>query len=327
MTGQIPTDAIRVMPGALRAVASGVLQRVAVPGADAECIADCLVGVDLRGVFSHGTRQLRRYVPEYRDRRINPRPELRLVAETPVTSIHNGDGGGGYLAAIRATESAVGKARSHGVAIASSRNHGHVGSLGIYARMAARAGLVSFSFAGGSGWQPPPEPGATVWDAMKSPPMCLAIPASEGPPLVLDISANMFRRPNSLEEAVRRFPEPVLKSLGLKFVATLLGGVLAGTTPAEERDPEYAAAVRGFLIVAFHPEAAAGSSGFPREVARIIASSRALEPVPGYSTAELPGSLEWQRERDWARDGIPLGESHRQVLRAVGQSVGVPVPW
>ena len=327
MASQISSDAVRVMPDVLRAMTVEILCRVGVRDADAACIADCLVQVDQRGVFSHGTRQLRRYVPEFRDGRINPAPDVRLVREMAVTSVHNGDGGAGYLAAVRATEAVVQKAGVQGIAISSTRNHGHVGSLGIYARMALCHDLVSFSVAGACNWQPPAEPDATVWDAMKSPPMCLAVPASEGPPLVLDMSANMFRQQDELEEMVRRFPEPVLKSLGLKFAATLLGGVLAGMASSEEHDPAFSAAVRGFLIVAFRPDAAGDGDGFVREVTRIITASRALKPMPGYETAELPGSLEWQRERDWARDGIPLSAAHRETLETVAESVGVGVPW
>ncbi len=46
------------------------------------------------------------------------------------------------------------------------------------------------------------------------------------------------------------------------------------------------------------------ADGFRKAVTRIIASSRALRPIPGKETAEIPGSLEWQRERDGSRNGI-----------------------
>ena len=91
----IPPDVIRVFPDDLRTLTSDILCRLDLPHADARRIADCLVAVDLRGVVSHGTRQLRRYVQEFQTRQINSCPQIRLVQETPVNAVFDGDGGAG----------------------------------------------------------------------------------------------------------------------------------------------------------------------------------------------------------------------------------------
>ena len=206
-----------------------------------------------------------------------------------------------------------------------TRYNGHVGSMGIYARMALKDGLITFGVAGGSDWQPPSDPEATVWDAVRAPPMCFGIPTAEGPPFVLDINVNMFKDRDRLERAALEYTNPFVKSLGLKFVSTLLGGVLAGTMPADER--AFPGANRGFLLIALRPDVVGDAEGFRKEMTRIIASSRSLKPIPGKETAEIPGSLEWQRERDWSRDGIPLPEQNRHTLETVASSMGIGVPW
>ncbi|MDA0746553.1 MAG: Ldh family oxidoreductase [bacterium] len=325
MAGGVPEDAIRVQPERLREMTAEIFRAVGLPEADAERVADCLVQVDLRGVFSHGTRQLVRYVREYRFGGLNPKPEIRLVRETPVTALFDGDGGLGYLAATRATEAVIEKADVQGVAIAGSCNHGHVGSEGIYARMALARDLATFSVAGGREWEKPAKPDATVWDAMMSPPMCFGIPSAEGPPLVLDMSANMFRDSSRIEEAMERFPEALIKSLGLKFVSTLLGGILAGALP--EGEGKFSAASRGFTIVAFRLDTVGDVEGFKQEAARILRESMSLNPLPGQERAELPGSLEWKREQDWVNEGIPLGSAHREALAGVAGELGVEVAW
>lgn len=327
MAQPIPDDAIQVMPQPLRKMATEIFKKVGLPDADAHRMAECLVQVDLRGVFSHGTRQIRRYASEYRAGQLNPRPTIRVISDAPSTAILDGDGGIGYLVATRGTEMVIEKAESQGIAAVATRHHGHVGSEGIYARMALRRSLVTFAVAGGSQWQPPSNPEATVWDAMQSPPMCFGIPSADGPPLVLDMSANMFRDRSQLEEAMQRFPEPLLKSLGLKFVSTLLGGMLAGSIPEAERKNTFSAASRGFLIVAFKPDALGDATHFLGEVTRIIAASRALKPIPGQKSAEVAGSLEWQREQDWAIEGIPIGKQHRELLEEVAGDLDVDVPW
>jgi LDH2 family malate/lactate/ureidoglycolate dehydrogenase len=326
MAQKIPDDAIRVMPDPLRQMTAEIFRRVGLPDPDAARMAECLVQVDLRGVFSHGTRQVQRYVSEYQNGQLNPRPTIRVVSDAPSTAILDGDGGIGYLAATRATEIVIEKAEAHGIAAVAARHHGHVGSEGIYARMALQHSLVTFAVAGGSRWQPPADPEATVWNAMQAPPMCFGIPTAEGPPFVLDMSANMFRDPTRLEEAMQRFPEAVIKSLGIKFVSTLLGGMLAGSMPEPERNDDFSAAIRGFLIVAFRLEPLGDATHFLSEVTRIIAATRALKPMPGLESAEVPGSIEWQRERDWAVEGIPVGKQHRELLEAVARELGGITP-
>ena len=328
------SDMIRVTPEPLREMAAEILRRVDLPDADARLVAECLVQVDLWGVTTHGTRALKKYVMEFRTGGFNPRPTLRVVRETPTSAVLDGGGGIGYMTATRATEMLVDKAGAQGLAIVGTRRHGHVGCAGLYARKALRHDLITLSVAGWTDWQPPDLPDATVWDAVASPPLCIGIPSEDGPPLVVDICANLFlhsggkfRQPEQLAVAMRDYPEPLIKSLGLKFAATLLGGILAGTVPPEERTDAFPTARRGYIIVGFHPDTVGNAEDFKGEVTRIIAGTRSLRPLPGKDTAELPGSLEWERERAWSRDGIPLAPEHRELLEAIAEDLGVPVPW
>ncbi|MYK41377.1 MAG: Ldh family oxidoreductase [Gemmatimonadetes bacterium] len=61
----VPEDARRIMPDMLRDFTIDVLRKVDLPADDAALVARYLVDVDLRGVVSHGTRQLRRYVASF----------------------------------------------------------------------------------------------------------------------------------------------------------------------------------------------------------------------------------------------------------------------
>ena len=323
----IPPDAVRIMPDDLRTLSTEILCQFDLPKADASRIADCLVQVDLRGVVSHGTRQLQRYVKEFKAGQINPQPKIRLVQETPVSAVFDGDGGAGYLVATRATEAAVQKASTQGIAMAGSRAHGHVGSCGIYARMALQHNLVTWSVAGGRDWTPPTHPDATVWEAMRSPPMCFAIPSSEDPPLVLDMNATMFKGMDQVEKAMQTFPDPVFKSLGIRFISTILAGAMAGAIPADQPEPAFSGASRGFFIVAVHPGHLGDLETFTQEVRRILSESLKQKPLPGLDTAEIPGSREWKREQAWAKEGIPITKEHQHLLSTIAQDLNVQIPW
>ena len=327
MPAYVPEDARRVMPEPLREFATEVLRKAELPDTDAALIAGYLVDVDLRGVATHGTRQLRRYVAEFREGRVNSRPEIVQVMDAPSMAVFDGDGGAGYLVATRATEAVIEKAKATGIAVVSTRNHGHVGSEGIYARQVLAYDLAMFAVAGGTAWNKPTKDDATVWDAMYAPPMCFGIPTAEGPPFVLDMNANMLKDRSKLEEALQTFPDFIFKSLGMRFTSWLLSGILAGTATPEARSPKFSSASRGFLIVAIDVARLGDLEAYKKEVSRILRESRSLKPMPGLASAEVPGSLEWQREQERMESGIPLSEEHIEMLQRVAEALSVAVPW
>jgi len=208
-----------------------------------------------------------------------------------------------------------------------THHHGHVGSLGIYARRLIRDSLASFAFAATRDWESPErQPDTTIYDAAGYPAMCFGIPSSEGPPFVLDMNANLFNQ-EALELAMQHFPNGVFKGLGITYVATLLGGVLAGALPTGATRTPYTAATRGLMIIAFRPDVFGDSTAFRANVTRIISESCELPPLPGQASAELAGTLEWERERAWADTGIPLDRGHVAVLEAVARELAVVPPW
>ncbi len=316
---------MKINPDELLDWTTRVLEHLDVRSEDARLIARCLVDVDLRGIVSHGTRQLRRYVPEFRDGLINTHPDIKILRATETTVRLDGDGGAGYLAAAGAVDAACNKALESGIALATTCNHGHVGSAGIYARRAIQRGLVSWGVAGGADWGKPKAEEATVWDAMRAPPMCFGIPSAEGPPLVADMNASFFQGTDHAASALPDYPKAVFASLGIKFVSTLLGGMLAGSS-GEQTERTYTGASRGFLFVAIDPSKIGDPDIFKSEITRIICQTRELRPIPGTDSAELPGTREWQREQTWSIEGIPLPKEHFTILKQVESDTGLALP-
>ena len=323
----VPEDARRIMPNLLRDFATTALLKVGLTDGDAALIAHYLVEVDLRGVATHGTRQLRRYIAEFREGRINPQPQIAQIMDAPSMAIFDGDGGAGYLVATRATEAIIEKAKTNGIAVASTRNHGHVGSAGIYARLALAYDLATFCVAGGIAWTKPTRPDTTVWDAMSAPPMCFGIPTAENPPFVLDMNANMLKNRSKLAEALQTFPDFIFKSLGMRFTSWFLAGILAGTATPESSKPKFSSATRGFMIVAIDVAQLGDLEAYKTEISRILRETRSLNPMPGLTSAEVPGSLEWQREQTREQNGIPMTEEHLDMLQHIATEIHVPIPW
>src|SRR5436305_6325099 len=178
-----PKEAIRVQADSLRTLVTALLERVGVGESDRVLLAHLLVTNDLRGVFSHGTRQVATYARDLRAGALNPRPQIRVREETPTTLTMDGDGGLGYFAAWRAAHEIVDRARTAGVAVAVTRHHGHIGAAGLYPRIPAAAGLLAYCT---SGHQLHLQPGASYLQAAGGSPMSFAVPTGTEPPFVLD---------------------------------------------------------------------------------------------------------------------------------------------
>ncbi|MCG8479127.1 MAG: Ldh family oxidoreductase [Spirochaetales bacterium] len=110
---------------------------------DAEIIADVLVFADLRGTHSHGVMRLEHYTNRIRLGGINMTPDLRVQSIKPAIGLIDAAGGMGHVAAKRATEEAIGRAKEHGIGLVGVKNSSHCGALAYYIDMALQERLAA----------------------------------------------------------------------------------------------------------------------------------------------------------------------------------------
>ena len=96
---KVPPDlAVKVQEGTLRETVTSVFRKMGVPEADCHLAADVLVQADMRGVETHGvSNMLRAYVNGYHDGSLNPRPNWRIIRESPATANIDSDRGLGII--------------------------------------------------------------------------------------------------------------------------------------------------------------------------------------------------------------------------------------
>lgn len=317
-----PPHGIRVPAADMRQFTAALLGRAGMPGGLAGQLAGLLVECDLRCVFSHGTKHAAHYVRLMRDGRVNPAPEVRVVDESPTTAVLDGDGGLGYFPCRRGMEMAVARARAHGLGAVSTGNHHHIGSAGLYSRMALEAGCIGLA---ASSVRYPMDPEDLVLRAAGASPLSVAVPADEQPPLVLDMGAHMLPHEPELLE---RFPRVFFKSLGLGAVLQVLGGVLAGIHRPERQAPRSPwVSDQGGFVAAIAVERFMPLEEFKADMDGYVARARRMRPYPGVDGAELPGGLEHRWEQHHARDGIPVGGEHQEELERIAAEVGVETPF
>src|SRR5260370_2403190 len=95
------------------------------PEENAEATADILSWADLHGVDSHGISMLPGYDRLRRNGRANMEARPRIVKETPVSALVDGDGGLGHGPARFAMQVAIHQAKRSGMAIPPGRNSAH----------------------------------------------------------------------------------------------------------------------------------------------------------------------------------------------------------
>ncbi len=323
----IPQNYIRVEPKVLSNFVVVLAQKAGMSEPNARFLAEQLVNNDLRGVFSHGTQQIATYARIMRDGFINPNPKVRIVNETSATLVVDGDGGLGYFPANKAALELVARCRANGIAVGVSRNHGHIGAAGIYARLLAEHGLIAYVT---SGHQLTLDSSDSIMRAAGGSPMSFAVPAGKSPAMVLDFGTmhDLYADSPHVDEIYNLAPGLVFRSMGLGFVCQALGGFLAGVPVDEQRSHRrYKGANQGALIIAIDITQFTSLEDFHREMDEFVERTSQMQPLPGHDRATLPGILEWEREQDWREMGIPVDYSHRNILRGVADEFGVELPF
>jgi L-2-hydroxycarboxylate dehydrogenase (NAD+) len=322
-----PKDAIRVPHQALEAFIARAGTSVGLPEEKAALLAELLVANDLRGVFSHGSLQMATYALLMRDGKLNPRPEVRTVHETPSSLLVDGDGGLGYFSAHQGTLALIEKALQQGIAVLLTRNHGHFGAAGLYSRLTLPHDLLCFVT---SGHQLALTPGAPVYSAAGGSPMSFSAPTDREAPLVLDFGTmhDLYSSDPHRDEIARLAPGLVFRAIGMGTVCQAWGGLLAGVPidPAQA-SRRFSGANQGSLAIAFQISLFASPEAFKREMDAYVRQVRELQPLEGFDRAVLPGGVEADRERLFGLEGIPVGVAHRQRLQGLADALGLEAPW
>lgn len=169
----------------LKNFCQNIFLKIGCPPEDAHIASEVLMAADVRGVDSHGVARLSGYVRLWEAERINARPNIKVVHETPSTAVVDGDQGLGLVVAPYAMDIAIEKAKSAGTGWVSVRNSNHFGIAGYYAMQALQHDMVGMAMTNAS---PLVAPTFSTDRMLGTNPIAVAIPAGEQPPFVADFA-------------------------------------------------------------------------------------------------------------------------------------------
>jgi LDH2 family malate/lactate/ureidoglycolate dehydrogenase len=206
----------RVSADRLRKFSIAVFEAAGAPREHAERATDVLIWASLRGVDTHGIRNLKRYYLDAsgvgrRDGTIVMDAELTLDSESPTTAAFDAHSGLALSLSVQAMQCAIRKAQESGVGIVTVRNSTHFGPAGYYAAMAVEHDMLGFASCGylfPRGQTKAVLPFGGLWPMLSTNPLAMACPADKQPPFVLDMSTSIVpvNRIELYEEEGRTVP-------------------------------------------------------------------------------------------------------------------------
>lgn len=162
-----------------------IFKAIGCSDADATTATTVLLSADLRGIDSHGVARLSGYIRLWEVERINARPDIKIVHETPSTAVVDGDAGLGLVVAPFAMQVAIEKAKLAGTGWVSVRNTNHFGIAGYHAMMALQHDMIGMAMTNASALVAPT---FSVERMLGTNPIAVAIPAGEQPAFVADMA-------------------------------------------------------------------------------------------------------------------------------------------
>lgn len=349
VTPDIPRDAAQevIVPAPLlRDWIVKILIKKAMFAVEAEMTADRMIEADLRGIHSHGSRALPRYIQAIDEGNIDPRANTVVVTDSPAMAVIDGNKGMGHVASTRAMLLAIKKAKEVGTGTVVVTRGQHYGAASVYALMAIQEGCIGYSTT--STAYPTVAAYGSKQAAVANNALAWGVPSRSGPPFVLDMACaeaswgkvetrKMYGLPlpdgwaldaegnptNEPSAAKTLLPAAGARGFGLAYMCSVLAGPLVGRRMPirKKRDPYLEGSEHFFYVI--DPTKFGDIEKFYSELGLATTEIRELEPADGFDKVRLPGELEHERAERWKVEGIPIHRNHADALVRLGETLKI----
>jgi LDH2 family malate/lactate/ureidoglycolate dehydrogenase len=164
---------------------------VGVPKNDSKIVADVLIASDKRGIDSHGIARLKMYYDRIKRGQQLPTTRLTIEREAPAIALINANNGMGHVAAKKAMELAIEKAKNVGSGLVIVGHSNHFGIAGYYALMAVEKGMIGMC---GTNARPAIAPTWGVEPMLGTNPFTIAVPTDWEFPWCADHATSIIQR-------------------------------------------------------------------------------------------------------------------------------------
>ena len=176
---------VTIQADVLHSFVKTVFERAGVPPEQAADGADVLLYASQRGVDTHGVGNVVGYVQAIEQGVYTIPQAVEIIAESDTTALLDCGNGLGFVAAHRAMELSIAKARQHGVGMASVRNGHHIGMVGYYPLMAVAQDMIGMAVTNASRSM---RPAQGAHPRLGTNPIAFGAPAGKERPFLLDMA-------------------------------------------------------------------------------------------------------------------------------------------
>ena len=342
-----------------------IFEALGLPADEARDSAEILVAADSRGIRSHGTARVKRYVDGIKAGLIKGNIKPKVLHETPISLVLDADGAMGLSLSKKAMTRVIAKAKEHGIGVCSVRDSNHFGIAGYYSEMAARQDMIGISMTNTAALGVPTFAREAAFGTN---PIAFAAPALNGKLFSLDMATTTVTRGKIevYQRAGKQLPagwavgtdglvttDPVkllddmlhqrgggllplggegelqagFKGYGLGVLVDVLCALTSGGTFGRAvKDSEITAARVCHFFMAIRLDLFRPAEDFKRDMTTMLNDLNSLTPAEGATRVYYAGQKEQEAEAQSRTRGVPLEEGVWKNLSAIAADLKVPVP-
>lgn len=332
--------------GRLKKLSIAILAAAGTPQEESEIVAENIIRANLRGVDSHGVRNIPRYIDDIKCGKITPGVSFTVLNETSTTAMWDVNNAFGFVAGKKAMETAIEKAKQYKMGAVGTYNSkggdDHVGALYYYSEMAAQKGMI------GAVLSTSPLSRVAPWGGTKGAlsvnPVSIAIPAENYPPIIFDISctpvsvghlAVMMARAESVPEGWlidkegkpttdpqaffaggALLPFGTYKGYGLAVIIEAITGALGSGCSHDSIG-------FGHFYAALDPSGFVPFKEFTARIDGFIGRLKSVPPMSGVEEVFIPGEIENRTMEKRLKEGIPVDDTFWEKLLNTARELGI----
>ena len=342
-------------PQSLYALTHLFARRMGSATEEADMVADHLVRANLAGHDSHGVGMLPAYVRLLQDGLLVPNQTPHTVLDSGALLVIDARRGFGQRMAAEAVQRAIARARETGACVLALRNSAHIGRVGTYGELAARAGMAFTAFVNVADTRDVVAPWAGVEARFGTNPFCTAVPGAggdgDGPSLLLDMATTTIAAGKARVAYNKGVPvtegalidangQPTTdpagfirdrtgamlpfgrhKGSGLAVMCEIMAGAIGGGQRVDQ--PTRGGVLNSMLATVID----LSRLGDPAEIVQGIEATKAhirsSRVAPGFDEVLLPGEPERRAAEARGRVGIEVDDTTWQDIREAAGKIGI----
>lgn len=335
----------------LKAAVAAILRGEGVPMEDAEIVADSLVHADLTNLQSHGVQRVKFYTDSIELGGTTAVCHLKQLTDSPSCALLDAQGALGIVAAYRAMELAIQKARQTGIGMVNVRNSNHCSCTAYYIQMAARENMLGIV---SSNAPKSMAPWGSREKYLGTNPLAVGAP-THGDPIMVDMATSVVARGKIILANKKKEPIPegwaidvdghpttdaakalegcVLpfggaKGSGIAMMIDIFSGVLSGSAYGSHINSPFTHPElpmnTGHSMIAIDISRFQDVETFLTTMDTYRSEVKSLKKAAGVEEIFMPGEIECNNYRKNLREGIQLPAAVYGELEGLSQKLGLP---